>query len=611
MKSSSPTTAASKQGDSSCPPSSIIYADPKRPFSAFRHSQKPHPVRKSRLAPVILPYLIASLLGCFSSIFIFICFSVPQLDAPGATSNSRIRDRDWRRPDSRFDRAALQRLPPQVQGHVRFGDQRVRSVTDKNNSHDDYFSEKLPDDGALESIRNDASGSGRSRGQLQAKLIEQWQDRRSIEQRRQERKSRRDAYDDKNHLEQISGSLLSTEDSYAGIRPNRKRADSSPTTLLGKLIHFGSELMSGMFGDQDEQFVHRDKSLRDIHRGVEPTIRYSIEELRTIRRRRIEDWEKEGIFHNYSQPVVYLNTTIPLPSSRYPNHITVVLVLSTRSNHLHREAIRETWGKNHTVLFVIGGVERNESSVVQEQLVTEAKLYGDILDSIHPESYISLPYKLHFGYRWVVENMKQVKWIVKADDDTVVRVGTLQQVLLDLYNPEMPIVMGRIVPHSTVSRKGKWAEFQYERDIYPYWPQGSRGHVVSRPVASYIASQHHLTYYQGEDTSLGIWLNESPLKVWWIHSPFFQNHGQCQDEESLIIGHKLTPDDIRNCYEKLDEWSSRRLNDRDGRLLFLESRKQRKDAAVTSMQSQMNPGGQFHVPEFVIHERNHNRQRPV
>ena len=110
----------------------------------------------------------------------------------------------------------------------------------------------------------------------------------------------------------------------------------------------------------------------------------------------------------------------------------------------------------------------------------------------------------------------------------------------------------------------------------PLWPKGSHGHIVSRPVAEYVAGMSNVTYYQGEDTSLGIWLSESYLRVSWISSPYFQNHGRCEEDEWIVIGHQISPDHMRECYDKLDEWQEDQLNNKQRNLWFVETLSQRK-----------------------------------
>jgi hypothetical protein len=200
---------------------------------------------------------------------------------------------------------------------------------------------------------------------------------------------------------------------------------------------------------------------------------------------------------------------------------------------------------------------------IQDRLVQEQATHQDLIDSIHPDSYRGLPHKLKFAYQWILKNWPTVQWLVKVDDDTVVRMETLQTVVLDTLNPAQPIVAGRIMVDAPVHTTGKWAELLYtESETYPYWPQGSCGHAVSRPVAEYVvqkAAAGELTLYQGEDTSLGIWLHEASVKkelqVTWFKSQYFTNNGYCHSRQWLIIGHRISPAQMKACYEKSDEWT--------------------------------------------------------
>jgi hypothetical protein len=73
-------------------------------------------------------------------------------------------------------------------------------------------------------------------------------------------------------------------------------------------------------------------------------------------------------------------------------------------------------------------------------------------------------------------------------------------------------------------------------------------------VAEYIAKhKSQLTEYQGEDTSIAIWMHESPLKVEVMHSDSFENDGKCENPNLFIIGHDLSMDKIRECFKIGDE----------------------------------------------------------
>jgi hypothetical protein len=316
---------------------------------------------------------------------------------------------------------------------------------------------------------------------------------------------------------------------------------------------------------------------------------------------------------NYSQVTVPNSFTLTEPRL-FQNETVIVLVLSARNNFDRRRAIRETWGRDHPVYFVVGGpilppgkgggdgdlkaaattpssggvsdtttaalanttVQQQQRSLanvavttsnlesqpslsgraleVQRSLIEEQARHRDMIDSIHPDSYRSLTHKVRFGYGFVLDRIPAVEWLVKVDDDTVVRVDTLAAAFLRNFNPKVPMVIGRIIENSHVPRSGKWADELYPHARYPYWPQGSCGHVVSRPVAEFVSQAEGLVYYQGEDISIGIWLDESDLQTTWVHSEYFSNDRKCLKHAWLIMGHEVTEREMRECYDRADEW---------------------------------------------------------
>jgi Galactosyltransferase len=167
----------------------------------------------------------------------------------------------------------------------------------------------------------------------------------------------------------------------------------------------------------------------------------------------------------YGFPVFPNEHTLPPPNAT--NQTTVVLVLSARKHFERRAVIRDTWAKtNDNVYFVVGGPDpedkadtnKSKRTSTLSRLLKEQELYGDLIDSIHPDSYKALPFKLHYGMKWVIDNVPHVNWIAKADDDHVVRVKLLQFFVLRKFNPHHPSVIGGIVVGAPPHRTGKWAE---------------------------------------------------------------------------------------------------------------------------------------------------------
>jgi hypothetical protein len=277
-----------------------------------------------------------------------------------------------------------------------------------------------------------------------------------------------------------------------------------------------------------------------------------------------------------TSPKSSFNTTYILPPPRLTNATTAILVLSYQKNFEKRQAIRETWGRGHNnIYFVVAHSNCEDDSLeVQDEggdckhvhhsfLQHEQARYHDLVEIPIKEHYRILPEKVVQAYQWTLSNLPHIHWLVKVDDDMFVRVQSLED-YLEKYNSHIPMVIGQIVPHSQVAKEGKWAEVEhYNYTYYPYWPQGSAGHIVSRKTAKYIVDESpKLHRYQGEDVSIGIWMYEAVEKhkqldhVTYIHVPkLFTNEGahKCRSGSYLMIGHDFTLDDQKSCYDERDE----------------------------------------------------------
>jgi len=181
--------------------------------------------------------------------------------------------------------------------------------------------------------------------------------------------------------------------------------------------------------------------------------------------------------------------------------------------------------------------------------------------------YSTLARKVKLGYKWVVGNTR-ANFIVKADDDMFLRVGSLSKYIEDndyFYNKEDLIYSGIFARNSSgnlkVFTKGKWKETLYKREYYPKFALGSAGHMVSRNIASYISeNSENLIEYHGEDTSVGIWLHEAPFydDVIYDNNYLFTGSASCMNKKGFpvqkyVIGHMFKPDGIRDCYAVQDE----------------------------------------------------------
>ena len=229
----------------------------------------------------------------------------------------------------------------------------------------------------------------------------------------------------------------------------------------------------------------------------------------------------------------------------------VILILSTPSGSLRRNAIRGTWMHDSptdlvklTLKFIVGMKDLSPEQV--DGLSSESDMFQDLLFlSDHKEAYSNLTAKVLSSLVWADRNL-DFDFLVKADDDSYVRIPSLQSALQDMGCPH-DLYWGYLIGHSVPENAGRWAEKHWTvcPHYLPYAMGG--GYVLSRSVVRIIGQFHsHFKLYSNEDVSLGSWL--APFHVTYLHDIRFNteatSHG-CNN--NYIISHK---EKVRSIYEK-------------------------------------------------------------
>lgn len=213
----------------------------------------------------------------------------------------------------------------------------------------------------------------------------------------------------------------------------------------------------------------------------------------------------------------------------------VILVLSAQENRHRRDAIRASWMIRGSVYFVVG---RDPDS---DALREESFLHSDmVFVDMARDTYEMLPEKLKLGLRWAIARTN-TSWIMKSDDDSVVRVSALRLMLSSL-DATRPVVVGCIRRDVRVPRDEQsiYNERVFPRDVYPTFPNGAHGYVISRNLVRAIVRRDDddtLMRYAGEDVSIGIWSSEIDDKPLFVHSRRFTvDLTGCDVEGMVSIG---------------------------------------------------------------------------
>jgi hypothetical protein len=131
--------------------------------------------------------------------------------------------------------------------------------------------------------------------------------------------------------------------------------------------------------------------------------------------------DSKGYFHvdfKDNFPVDYTNIC-------KSDDILLIYILS-KVNHIERrERIRRTWAnKNayeqlfHTCFIFLIGLDTNSS--VNAKIISEATIYGDLVQLNLNESYQNIVYKEVAGLKWSHMYASHIPYLFKIDDDTIV-----------------------------------------------------------------------------------------------------------------------------------------------------------------------------------------------
>ncbi|KAI5636500.1 galactosyltransferase domain-containing protein [Phthorimaea operculella] len=282
-----------------------------------------------------------------------------------------------------------------------------------------------------------------------------------------------------------------------------------------------------------------------------------------------------------------------------------VLILSKPSNIMERDTIRETWKRLASNIivengeriyrwdkaakkmaktpdfikfyFAIGTQDMSTSDL--KALVAENKEMGDLLLlENHTENYKTLSEKLLKSLEWFSENLKNLKYLVKVDDDSFVRIDLIIQ-NLEAYAPSMSdpqiaeyvsykpsqvtnqgLYWGYFNGRARVYLTGKWKEEDWFLcDKYLPYALGG-GYVISKKIVDYVGrNKDMLSPYNSEDVSMGVW-TAALRGINRVHDLRFDTEWTSRGcSNDMIIRHKQTPTDMLEMYNNLFTSQGRKL----------------------------------------------------
>ncbi|XP_056279298.1 UDP-GlcNAc:betaGal beta-1,3-N-acetylglucosaminyltransferase 7, like [Pseudoliparis swirei] len=244
----------------------------------------------------------------------------------------------------------------------------------------------------------------------------------------------------------------------------------------------------------------------------------------------------------------------------------LMVVKSVIEQHDRREAVRKTWGREHTVggkriktLFLLGSPTTGKDTKNLQKLIQyEDMVYGDILQWDFMDTFFNLTLKEVNFLKWFDIYCAGVEFIFKGDDDVFVNTHNLLELIGFKVEErkDADLFVGDTISKA-IPIRNRQSKYYIPKELYdkPYPPYaGGGGFLMSSPLARrlFVVSKD-LELYPIDDVFLGMCLQKLRLAP-EIH-PGFRTFGITRRKVSpmnsepcfyrnLIVVHKLSAQEL-------------------------------------------------------------------
>lgn len=273
---------------------------------------------------------------------------------------------------------------------------------------------------------------------------------------------------------------------------------------------------------------------------------------------RSQDWFKrlDPRFHQFvlHRHCRYFPMLINHPEKCADGEVHLLMVIkSVIEQHDRREAVRKTWGKEHTVdgkkirtLFLLGTPNIGKDTKNLQKLIEyEDQIYKDILQWDFMDTFFNLTLKEVNFLKWFNIYCPGVQFIFKGDDDVFVNTHNLLELIsfkVDEGN-EANLFVGDTISKA-IPIRNRQSKYYIPKELYdkPYPPYvGGGGFLMSSHLARRLfVVSGELELYPIDDVFLGMCLKKLSVAP-EMHSGF-RTFG--------ITRHRVSPMNREPCFYK-------------------------------------------------------------
>ncbi|KAI1705451.1 galactosyltransferase domain-containing protein [Ditylenchus destructor] len=261
------------------------------------------------------------------------------------------------------------------------------------------------------------------------------------------------------------------------------------------------------------------------------------------------------------------NIYVPINSNYCNNADLFVFVPTWPSSFERRQVIRDTWassentGEKVVVKFVIG---KPEDPNLSTDLLEEQEKHDDLILYGHPDEIQELHIKMHAAFKWQQIVCPDVKFIFRANDDTVVDIPRLQfwidKEMRDDHKNNPAILFGAMRWNDGAvirdpMRKRYVSESDYPDDVFPPYCFGALYMMSNEAVKGILEHAHEVNAFSLDDVLYtGILAEKAAVRKidsskHFIRDFNYRNKQECEE----IDGLKVPLSTALCCFERLSD----------------------------------------------------------
>ena len=258
--------------------------------------------------------------------------------------------------------------------------------------------------------------------------------------------------------------------------------------------------------------------------------------------------------------------------SKVGSNITIMYIYSGPDNIQRRNFIRGTYGNEHAfkkyklvTVFVVGKKFIDDSNILPAKLTEEYNKYGDIVVGDFIETYRNLSWKGLTALNYLNSYCKNAKFVIKADDDTIIDTQGILALLNTSYENRTRFLIGYVRSGGhpkRCKRKHRWCVTKelYPKGYYPPYMLGM-GFAYSSDLVSDIYNQAlSLPIHPVDDVYITGVLTENikDKKMYHLGHQFLEDlkgrtWGRLQRGAQIMVGHMKDVRGLEKAWKVIQE----------------------------------------------------------